>query len=214
MHFPAVKLGEQRSPTWRERLGIYARLVRLDRPIGIFLLMWPALWALWIASAGNPPWLVVTVFVAGVVLMRSAGCAINDYADRELDGQVWRTRARPIAAGLVRPRRPLGCFILSLVAFALVLLLDRQTVALSVVALGLAVIYPFMSCHPPAPGLLGAASAGRCPWPSGHHVAVSPLACCCRRHGPRALIYDTQYAMVTGRTTKVGIKSTAILFGR
>jgi len=128
--------------------------VRLDRPIGIFLLLWPALWALWIAGEGHPPWPVVLIFVAGVVLMRSAGCAINDFADRDLDGQITRTRERPLAAGLVSPREALGVFlVLSLASLGLVLLLDWQTVALSVVALGLAVVYPFMKRYTQVPQL-------------------------------------------------------------
>jgi len=103
-----IKIDCSRAPDWRERVLLYARLVRFDRPIGIFLLMWPALWALWIAGEGSPPWQVVLIFVGGVALMRSAGCAINDFADRDFDGHVARTRGRPIAAGLVSPTEALG----------------------------------------------------------------------------------------------------------
>jgi 4-hydroxybenzoate polyprenyltransferase len=214
-----VKFGTAREPGWRDRLHAYARLVRLDRPIGIFLLMWPALWALWLAGEGAPPWGVVLIFVAGVVLMRSAGCAINDFADRELDGHVTRTKDRPLAAGTVSPREAVGVFLaLSFVAFLLVLLLDWTTVALSVVALGLATIYPFMKRFTHLPQLfLGAAFGWAVP------MAYSAVA---GQIPPEAwvlfaatvvwaLVYDTQYAMVDREDDlAVGIKSSAILFGR
>ncbi len=219
MNLPETESGHPRTPEWRERLLLYARLVRLDRPIGIFLLLWPALWALWIAGEGHPPWPIVLIFVAGVVLMRSAGCAINDFADRDLDGQVIRTRGRPIAAGLISPREALGVFlVLSLVSFALVLLLDRRTVALSVVALGLAVVYPFMKRYTQVPQLfLGmafgwaipmafTAVVGSVPWSAWFLFGATVVW---------ALVYDTQYAMADREDDlKVGIKSTAILFGR
>jgi len=206
-------------PDWRGRLILYARLVRLDRPIGIFLLMWPALWALWIAGEGQPPWRIVLIFVAGVVLMRSAGCAINDFVDRNFDGRVARTRNRPLAAGLIGPGEALGVFlVLSLAAFGLVLLLDGWTIALSVVALGLAVVYPFMKRHTHVPQLfLGAAFGwavpmaftaitGSVPWPAWLLFGATLVW---------ALVYDTQYAIVDREDDlKVGIKSTAVLFGR
>jgi len=214
-----LESGQPRVPEWRRRLALYARLVRLDRPIGIFLLMWPALWALWIAGEGSPPWRVLLIFVAGVVLMRSAGCAINDFADRDLDGQVTRTRGRPLAAGLIRPGEALGVFlVLSLAAFGLVWLLDWRTIALSVVALGLAVVYPFMKRYTHVPQLfLGAAFGwavpmaftaitGSVPWSAWLLFGATLVW---------ALVYDTQYAMVDREDDrKVGIKSTAILFGR
>ncbi|MCU0835446.1 MAG: 4-hydroxybenzoate octaprenyltransferase [Chromatiaceae bacterium] len=219
MSLPQVNLGQPRAPSWRERPGLYARLVRLHRPIGIFLLMWPALWALWIAGAGDPPWEVVLIFVAGVVLMRSAGCSINDFADRDLDGAVARTRERPIAAGLIQPWEAVAVFaVLSLAAFGLVLLLNWQTIALSVVALGLAVIYPFMKRYTYLPQLfLGAAFGWAVPMaftaitegvpPVGWLLFAATVLW--------ALIYDTQYAMVDrDDDLKIGIKSTAILFGR
>jgi 4-hydroxybenzoate polyprenyltransferase len=214
-----VKFDSAQPPSWRDRLHAYARLVRLDRPIGIFLLMWPALWALWLAGEGSPPWAVVLIFVAGVVLMRSAGCAINDFADRELDGHVARTRDRPLATGSVAPREAVSVFLsLSLAAFVLVLLLDWKTVALSVVALGLAVVYPFMKRYTHLPQLfLGAAFGWAVP------MAYTAVA----GHIPPeawvlfaatvvwALVYDTQYAMVDREDDlAVGIKSSAILFGR
>jgi 4-hydroxybenzoate polyprenyltransferase len=214
-----IKIDRPRAPHWRERVLLYARLVRLDRPIGIFLLMWPALWALWIAGDGSPPWQVVLIFVGGVTLMRSAGCAINDFADRDLDGHVARTRGRPIAAGLISPTEGFGVFFgLSLAAFGLVLLLSWQTVALSVVALALAVIYPFMKRYTHVPQLfLGAAFGWAVPMAFiAIQGAVPPLAWLL--FGATvvwALVYDTQYAMVDRKDDlAVGIKSTAILFGR
>jgi 4-hydroxybenzoate polyprenyltransferase len=219
MNLPDVKIGQIRSPDWRARLALYAKLVRLDRPIGIFLLMWPALWALWIAGEGSPPWQIVLIFVFGVVLMRSAGCAINDFADRDLDGHVARTRERPVAAGLVTPKEALGVFLaLTLAAFALVLFLSWQTVALSVVALGLAVIYPFMKRYTHVPQLfLGAAFGWAVPMAfTAITGSVAPSAWLL--FGATivwALVYDTQYAMVDREDDlKIGIKSTAILFGR
>ncbi len=218
MTLPKVKIGHPRAPDWRERLALFAKLVRLDRPIGIFLLMWPALWALWIAGEGSPPWGTVLIFVAGVVLMRSAGCAINDFADRNLDGQVARTRERPIAAGLVSPGEAIGVFlVLSLGAFALVLFLDWKTIALSVVALVLAVIYPFMKRYTHLPQLfLGAAFGWAVPMAfTAITGAVPPVAWVLfTATVVWALVYDTQYAMVDREDDlKAGIKSTAILFG-
>jgi 4-hydroxybenzoate polyprenyltransferase len=221
MTYTEVKIGTQaqRERDWRERLSAYAALVRLGRPIGIFLLLWPALWALWLAGAGNPPVGIVAIFVAGVVLMRSAGCAINDYADRDFDGQVARTRERPIATGRVSPGEALGVFaVLSLAAFGLVLLLNWQTLALSLVAMALVVIYPFMKRFTHVPQLfLGAAFGWAVPMAfMAVTGAIPPLAWAL--FGTTllwALIYDTQYAMVDrDDDLRVGIKSTAILFGR
>jgi 4-hydroxybenzoate polyprenyltransferase len=219
MTFPEVKIGTPRGRDWRERLSAYAALVRLGRPIGIFLLLWPALWALWLAGEGNPPIGIVTIFVAGVVLMRSAGCAINDYADRDFDGQVARTRERPIATGRVSPGEALGVFaVLSLAAFGLVLLLNWQTVALSLVALALVVIYPFMKRFTHVPQLfLGAAFGWAIPMAFMAVTGAIPHLAWALFGATLlwALIYDTQYAMVDrDDDLRVGIKSTAILFGR
>lgn len=219
MSLPEIKLGTPRGPTWRERLDAYVRLVRLHKPIGIFLLMWPSLWALWLAGQGHPPWGVVLIFIAGVVLMRSAGCAINDYADRDFDGHVERTNARPLALGTIAPAEAMAVFVvLCLAAFALVLMLNWQTVALSVVAVVLATIYPFMKRYTHFPQLFLGAAFG---W-------AVPMAFMAIQEGIPgfawvlfaatviwALIYDTQYAMVDREDDlKIGIKSTAILFGR
>ena len=206
------------SPYIRERLEQYYYLVRLDRPIGIFLLLWPTLWALWIASHGKPDPLVLFVFIVGTVLMRSAGCAINDYADRDIDGRVQRTRQRPIAAGKVSPKEALIVFcVLTLVSFALVLLLNRFTIYLSFGGVVLAVVYPFAKRYTYLPQVvLGMAFA----W-------AVPMAFAAQRGSlPKeawliyvitvvwAVIYDTMYAMVDREDDlKVGVKSTAILFG-
>ena len=132
-------------PALREKLDLYEKLMRLDKPIGILLLLWPTLWALWLSSLGRPNWWVVWVFVLGTVLMRSAGCVINDYADREFDKHVERTKERPLTAGKVTTKEALALFAgLSLTAFALVLMLGNQLVIwMSVPAVFLAASYPF-----------------------------------------------------------------------
>lgn len=219
--FPQVKIsGGSRAAVsgWRDRLRAYIYLVRLHRPIGIFLLMWPALWALWLAGDGAPPWRVVLVFVLGVVLMRSAGCAINDFADRNLDAHVTRTKQRPLAVGLVAPAEAVALFLgLSLVAFGLVLLLNWQTVALSVVALLLTLVYPFMKRVTHLPQLfLGAAFGWAIPMAFMAVTESIPTLAWVLFAATLvwALIYDTQYAMVDREDDrKIGIKSTAILLG-
>ncbi len=206
-------------PPWRRRLRAYLRLVRADRPIGIFLLLWPGLWALWIAGDGNPPWWVAAIFVLGTVLMRSAGCAINDFADRDFDGRVERTAQRPLATGEVSPREALMEFAaLSLLAFGLVLFLNRLTVAMSFVAVALAAVYPFMKRVTHLPQLvLGMAFGWAVPMAfTALQGTVPPLAWeLFVATVVWALIYDTEYAMVDREDDlKVGIKSSAILFGR
>ncbi len=217
---PPVQTGYQRPEAvpWGDRLRGYYHLVRLHRPIGIFLLMWPALWALWLAGEGEPPWGIVVVFVLGVVLMRSAGCAINDYADRGIDGFVARTRERPLATGEVSPREALAVFaVLCLVAFVLVLMLNWQTVALSVAALALTMIYPFMKRYTHLPQLfLGAAFGWAIPMAFMAVTEAIPSVAWVLFIATLvwALIYDTQYAMVDrDDDLKIGVKSTAILFG-
>ncbi|MEN8168304.1 MAG: 4-hydroxybenzoate octaprenyltransferase [Pseudomonadota bacterium] len=197
----------------------YALLIRLNRPIGILLLMWPTLWALWVAGNGQPPWKTVLIFMAGVTLMRSAGCAINDFADRKIDGRVTRTRERPIASGLVSASEAVGVFVvLCLLAFSLLFFLNWQTMALSVGAVFLAAGYPFMKRYTHLPQVvLGAAFGWAVPMA---FMAVSeslpPVAWVMFAATLLwALIYDTQYAMVDREDDlKIGVKSTAILFGR
>ncbi len=202
-----------------QRLHNYIRLVRLDRPIGIYLVLWPTLWALWLAADGVPEPKVLLVFLAGVVLMRSAGCAINDYADRHIDGHVARTRERPLATGSVTPREALAVFaVLSLLAFALVLLLNTLTIALSFGALLLAASYPFMKRFTHLPqAYLGAAFGWAVPMAfaavSGEVPHASWLLFLATLLW--ALAYDTMYAMADREDDlKIGVKSSAILFGR
>jgi len=219
MSLHEAKIGRSTAFDWSERLALYTRLVRLNRPIGIFLLMWPALWALWIAAQGMPPWWIAFIFVAGVILMRSAGCAINDFADRDFDGGVARTRERPIATGLVSPREAFVVFlVLSLVAFCLVLFLDWRTILLSTVALALTIVYPFMKRFTHVPQLfLGAAFGWAVPMAfTAITGSVPPLGWLMFGSAVVwALVYDTQYAMVDREDDlAVGIKSTAILFDR
>jgi 4-hydroxybenzoate polyprenyltransferase len=201
-----------------DRLRQYVMLMRLNRPIGIFLLLWPTLWALWIAARGRPDPLVTAVLVLGVVVMRSAGCVINDFADRELDPHVARTHERPLAAGRVSPREALALFvILVLAAFGLVLLLNPLTILLSLVALPLAAAYPFMKRYTYLPQVhLGvafgwavpmafAAQTDQFPPPLAWLLLIAVVLW--------ALAYDTMYAMVDREDDiRAGVKSTAILF--
>jgi len=197
----------------------YARLVRLDRPIGIYLLLWPALWALWIAGEGHPRPTNVIVFVLGVALMRSAGCAINDYADRHIDPEVARTRDRPLARGAIRPREALALFVgLSLADFALVLLTNRTTVIMSLMAAGLAATYPFMKRLHHLPQVhLGAAFGWAVPMAFTAETGDWPPPIAWLLFTGTLLwttAYDTMYAMVDRQDDlRIGVKSTAILFG-
>lgn len=201
-----------------ERLQEYLLLMRFHRPIGILLLLWPTLWALWIAGAGSPRPGVVVVFVLGVVLMRAAGCVINDYADRNIDPQVRRTRDRPLARGSVTPREALVVFgTLLLLAFLLVLTQNRLTIALAFVGAALAGSYPFMKRYTwlPQP-YLGAAFGWAIPMAFAAQAgAVPPVAWLMFTVVVFwATVYDTQYAMVDREDDRrIGVKSTAILFG-
>ena len=202
-----------------ERLKDYARLMRLHRPIGSLLLLWPTLWALWIAGQGRPGLYVFVVFVLGVVLMRSAGCVINDYADRGFDPHVERTRDRPIAAGRVSPREALVLFaVLCLVAFALVLTLNRLTILLSFAGAFLAATYPFVKRFTHLPQFyLGAAFGWGIPMAFAAETGTVPTAgwVLFAANVCWSVAYDTAYAMVDREDDlKVGVKSTAILFGR
>jgi 4-hydroxybenzoate polyprenyltransferase len=177
------------------------------------------MWALWLAGAGQPPWGIVLVFIIGVALMRSAGCAINDYADRDFDGCVERTKGRPIALGLVSPKEALGVFLaLSLLASTLLIFLNWPTRLLSLVALVLAIIYPFMKRFTHLPQvILGAAFGWAVPMVfMALNETIPPLAWVLFISAVIwALIYDTQYAMVDREDDlKIGVKSSAILFGR
>ncbi len=203
----------------KDRLYQYYLLMRLDRPIGIYLLLWPALWALWIAGEGRPDPMVVLVFVLGTVVMRSAGCVINDFADRKIDPHVTRTRNRPIASGRVTAHEALWLFaLLCLLAFGLVLLLNPMTIALSIPAVLLAASYPFAKRFTHLPQAhLGAAFGWAVPMAfAALTESLPPLAWLLFSITLLwAVIYDTFYAMCDREDDlKIGVKSTAILFGR
>jgi len=205
-------------PQIRDRLEQYYYLVRLDRPIGIYLLLWPTLWALWIAGHGKPDPLVLLVFVVGTVLMRSAGCAINDYADRHIDGWVERTQQRPLATGKVSPREAFLVFVvLSMLSFGLVLLLNPLTIYLSFGGVVLAAAYPFAKRYTYLPQVvLGMAFAWAVPMAFAAQTTSLPKEAWLIYVITVlwAVIYDTMYAMVDREDDlKIGVKSTAILFG-
>ena len=203
---------------WRERLPHYWQLIRGDRPIGTLLLLWPTAWALWLAAGGVPPLKLLLVFGAGVWLTRSAGCVINDYADRWLDPQVARTKSRPLATGAVSGREARWLFVaMMLVAFGLVLLTNPLTVLLSVAAVALAATYPFLKRHTYLPQVwLGLAFGWGIPMAfAAVQGAVPPLAWLLFLANLLWTTgYDTWYAMVDREDDlRAGSKSTAILFG-
>ena len=205
--------------TLAERLTLYEKLMRLDKPIGILLLLWPTLWGLWFSSGGRPHWLVLWIFMLGTVLMRSAGCVINDYADRDIDPHVARTKDRPLAARLVsRKEALLLAGGLSLIAFALILPLDRLVILLSVPALLLAASYPYTKRFFAIPqAYLGIAFGFGIPMAYAAHTGgVPPMAWLLLAANMFwAIAYDTQYAMVDREDDlKIGIKTSAITFGR
>ena len=205
-------------PDIRDRAIQYARLARVHQPIGSLLLLWPTLWALWIAGAGKPDAVVVLVFVAGVFVMRSAGCVMNDFADRRIDPHVRRTMDRPIASGRVGPREALALFAaLCLVGFGLVLTLNWLAVKYSFAAVALAASYPFMKRWTYLPQVhLGVAFGWGIPMAFAALAnAVPPLAWLLLTGVVAwAVAYDTMYAMVDREDdVKVGVRSTAILFG-
>ena len=208
---------DRRTPFGKAKL--YAELARLHRPIGIYLLLWPTLWALWFAADGVPDVKILLIFIAGVVLMRSAGCVINDYADRELDMLVERTRGRPIASGRVRPGEALALFAaLAALAFALVLLTNRETVLMSLVALALAASYPLMKRVHPLPQVhLGLAFGWAIPMAWVAQMQSFPPPSIWTLYAANvtwAVAYDTMYAMADrDDDVKAGIRSSAILFG-
>jgi len=206
------------APSRKQRLALYWKLVRGDRPVGWLLLLWPTWWGLWLAAEGVPPLWTLFVFSAGVWLTRSAGCVVNDYADRWLDPHVERTKDRPLATGAVRGREALLLFAsLMLVAFALVLTLNRLTVYLSLVGVLLATSYPYLKRHTYLPQVyLGLAFGWGIPMAfaavRGEVPALAWLLYCANIAW--ATGYDTWYAMVDrDDDLRMGAKSTAILFG-
>ncbi len=201
------------------RLDAYERLMRLDKPIGILLLLWPTLWALWMSSRGSPNWIIVWIFLLGTVLMRSAGCVMNDYADRRFDPHVERTRARPLATGEVSGKEALLlAAVLSLLAFTLVLMLNTLTIVLSVVALFLAATYPLTKRFFSIPqAYLGIAFGFGIPMAfAAHNNVVPPIAWWLLLANIFwAIAYDTEYAMVDREDdVRIGIRSSALFFGK
>lgn len=203
----------------REKLPHYLSLTRLDRPIGIYLLLWPMMWALWFAAQGVPDSSILVIFILGTILTRSAGCAINDYADRKLDAHVARTSNRPLATGALSTTEALSAAaLLMLLAFVLVLFTNTLTIMMSFVALALAVIYPFtkrVTYWPQA--FLGLAFAFAVPMAFAAQTStVPPLAWWIFLAAVIwAIAYDTVYAIADREfDIKMGMKSTAILFGK
>jgi 4-hydroxybenzoate polyprenyltransferase len=199
---------------WRD----FWALTRMDKPIGIYLLLWPTLWALWIAAEGVPSAKNLVIFVLGTVLMRAAGCVINDYADRNLDGHVSRTQQRPLATGAISAKEALGFFvILVAIAFGLVLLTNTTTILLSFGALAVAALYPFMKRYTYFPqAVLGAAFSWGMPMAFTAETGSVPVAVWLLfiANVVWTVGYDTYYAMADREDDlKIGIKSTAILFG-
>lgn len=201
-----------------KNIPYYKQLMRTDKPIGTLLLLWPTYWALWLASAGTPSFTHFIVFSLGVFVMRSAGCVINDYADRKIDGGVARTAQRPLATGLVSSGEALSLFILLIaIAFGLVLMLSWQTVLLSFGALALAFCYPFMKRYTNLPQVfLGAAFSWAIPMAFMAASNQVPMVAWVLflANVVWTVAYDTMYAMVDREDDlKIGVKSTAILFG-
>jgi len=212
-HWPA-DLG----PNLKRAFGVYARLMRLDRPIGTFLLLWPTLWALWLSSGGHPQQKAFIVFVLGVFLTRSAGCVINDFADRKFDAHVRRTRERPMATGEVSTPEALALFAaLALVAFGLVLTLDVRVIKMSFIGVALMASYPFFKRFFPAPQFyMGVAFSWSIPMSFVAQSGDTPRLCWLLFTAGIlwAAAYDTMYAMMDREDDlRLGIKSSAILFG-
>ena len=200
------------------QVGNYSRLMRLDKPIGIWLLLWPTLWALWLAGQGRPDQVLFAVFVAGVVVMRSAGCVLNDFADRNIDPYVERTRDRPIASGAIAPLEALTLFAgLGLIAIGLASMLNPAARLLAVVGAALTIVYPFIKRFVSIPQfVLGLAFGWAVPMAFAAQTGEIPeLAWLVFGTAVTwAIIYDTFYAMVDrDDDRKIGVKSTAILFG-
>ena len=196
----------------------YQQLMRLDKPIGTYLLLWPTLWALWLAAEGMPSWDLLLIFIAGVYVMRAAGCVINDFADRKVDGLVKRTQARPLATGAISAKSALVLFFtLCLIAFGLVSLTNLMTIKLSFVALLLAASYPFMKRYTHWPQLvLGMAFSWAIPMAFSAQTGAIPLTAWLTFAATVSMTvaYDTYYAMVDrDDDLLIGVKSTAVLFG-
>ena len=205
--------------TWRERLSAYYYLCRFDKPIGTELVFWPTMWALWIANSGMPSLNILIPMILGTIFMRAAGCAINDFADRKVDGAVARTKNRPLATGVIQAKEAIYVFLALVFASACMLLfLPIETFYWSFGALALAFIYPFMKRFTHLPQVfLGAAFSWSIPMAYTAVGQTPDLSCWLLYFGNLAwtVAYDTQYAMTDREDDlKIGVKSTAILFGR
>ncbi len=208
----------QFAPEIASQLRNYGKLMRVDKPIGVWLLLWPTLWALWLAGEGTPDEGLFVIFVLGVFIMRSAGCVLNDYVDRKIDPYVERTRTRPLATGAVAPLEALTLFAaLGLIAIGLATMLNKQAQLLAIVGAGLTIAYPFIKRYVSIPQfVLGAAFGWAAPMAfaaqTGETTELAWLV-----FGTVliwAVIYDTFYAMVDREDDKkIGVKSTALLFG-
>jgi 4-hydroxybenzoate polyprenyltransferase len=203
----------------RSRIALYERLMRLDKPIGTLLLLWPTLWAVWIAASGRPHWVTVWIFALGTLLMRSAGCVVNDVWDARFDAQVKRTRDRPVATGEVTRREALAvAAVLALAAFGLVLVFNVFTIVLAVVALLLAVTYPLTKRFFVLPqAYLGIAFGFGIPMAFAAQTDALPATAwwLLAANVLWAIAYDTEYAMVDrDDDVRIGIRTSAILFGR
>ena len=200
-------------------MNAYLRLMRLNKPIGIYLLLWPTYWALFLSAGGWPDIDLLIIFTCGVIITRSAGCVINDYADREIDKHIARTRDRPIAAGEISPKAALLLFFaLGLAAFALVLLTNTLTIKISFIAIALTIVYPFTKRWTNLPQLiLGLAFAMSVPMAFSAQTGAVPASAgwIILATVFWTLIYDTLYAMSDrDEDLKIGVKSTAILFAK
>jgi 4-hydroxybenzoate polyprenyltransferase len=214
---PLLRRLAQRFPVAWRRAPDFWQLTRMHKLIGIYLLLWPTLWCLWIAGEGTPQPALVVIFVLGTIVMRAAGCCINDYADRNFDGHVQRTRDRPLASGRITPREALAtCGVLCAVAFLLVLLTNPLTIAMSFGGLVLALVYPFMKRHTHmAQTVLGAAFSWGGMMAFTAETGTLPLQAWLLyvANVLWTVVYDTEYAMVDrDDDLKLGLKSTAILF--
>jgi len=197
----------------------WLRLMRLDRPIGIYLLLWPTLWALWFAGSGKPSIGTTIIFLLGLIVMRAAGCVINDYADRHVDGQVERTKTRPLPAGEIKPQHALWlCLGLLFVALCLVLMTNQLTIMLSFVGAAVTAIYPLMKRFTNLPQLgLGVAFAWAVPMAFAAERAALPteLWLIFAAIVVWTVAFDTYYAMVDREDDlEIGVRSTAVLFGK
>lgn len=206
------------APELVSQVRNYGKLMRIDKPVGIWLLLWPTLWALWLAGEGHPNQGLFVVFVVGVFIMRSAGCVLNDYVDRNIDPYVERTRNRPIASGAVAPTEALTLFVaLGLIAIGLATMLNRPAQLLAIVAAGLTIAYPFIKRFVSIPQfILGAAFGWAVPMVFAAQTGAVPQLAWVVFGAALiwAVIYDTFYAMVDREDDrKLGVKSTALLFG-